>query len=56
MRERLMAERTGDARAPDDRNWLEIQVLALRVQAICSVAARFALHVFSPVPRASDEE
>jgi hypothetical protein len=42
------AERTGNAQAPDDRNWLKIQVLELRVQTIRSVSARFTLHVFSP--------
>jgi hypothetical protein len=43
-----MAERTGNAQAPDDRNWLRIQALELRVQTIRSVSARFTLHVFLP--------
>jgi DNA polymerase V len=44
-----IAERTGNAQAPDDRNWLKIQALELRVQTIRSVSARFALHVlFAP--------
>jgi hypothetical protein len=33
---------------PDDRNWLGIQALGLRVQTTRSVAARFAMHIFSP--------
>jgi hypothetical protein len=48
----LGAERTCNAQMPDVRNWLAIQALDLHVHTIRSVAARFALHVFSrPVDR-----
>jgi hypothetical protein len=43
-----MVERTRNAPAIDDRNSLEIQVLELRMQAIWSEGAWFAMHVFSP--------
>jgi hypothetical protein len=42
-------EGTCNARASDDRNWFEIQVLERRLQAAQPEGARFALHVFSPV-------
>jgi hypothetical protein len=45
-------ERTCNAQASDDLNWLEIQVLELRLQAVPPEGARFALHVYSPGARA----
>jgi hypothetical protein len=41
----LQAERTHNAQAPDDRNWVAIQALELLAQTIRSVAARLAPHV-----------
>jgi hypothetical protein len=40
-----VVEGTCNAQASDDRNWLEIQVLERRLQAVRPEGARFALHV-----------
>ena len=44
------AERTHNAHAPDDRNWLVTQALELLAQTIRSVAARFEPHVSFACP------
>jgi hypothetical protein len=42
------AERTCNAQATDDRNWLATQTLELHAQTIRCEEAGFAMHVFQP--------
>jgi hypothetical protein len=48
LRKNPEVERTCNAQASDDCNWLETHVLELRLQTVRPDKARFALHVFSP--------
>jgi hypothetical protein len=48
IRARGRAERTCNAQATDDRNWLRIETLELHAQTIRCEEAGFAMHVFQP--------